>query len=212
MKNQNQPVLDWLAIEVDFRAGIKPLRQMGTEHGISHVAISKRAKKQAWTRDLMAKIKARADDRVTKAAVSKLVNAQRSVSEKQVIEANADLQCRIRMAHRQDISRSRALFSKLLAELELLTDNKALLAQLGALMVMSGDDPAKADKLGQLYSKVISMPGRIDAAKKLVETLEKLVRMEREAFGIDKDDGAENPIDAALKVITELKRNGLKPA
>ena len=212
MRNQDKPAIDWLAIEVDYRAGIKPLRQMGIEHGVSHVAISKRAAKESWSRDLMAKIKARADDRVTNAAVTKLDNAKRAVTEKQVIEANADLQCRIRMAHRQDISRSRALFSMLLAELELLTDSRGLFAQLGVLMATSGDDEARADKLGQLFGKVISLPGRVDAAKRLVETLEKLVRMEREAFGIDKDDGVENPIDSALKVIAQMKRDGVRPA
>jgi hypothetical protein len=212
MKNQNKPAIDWLAIEMDYRAGIKPLRQMGVEHGVSHVAISKRAAKELWPRDLLAKIQARADDRVNKAAVTKVDNAKRALTEKQVVQANADLQCRIRMAHRQDISRSRALFSRLLAELELLTDNKGLFAQLGLLMATSGDDPDKTDKLGQLYSKVISLPGRVDSAKRLVETLEKLVRMEREAFGIDKDDGIENPIDAALKVIAQMKRDGVRPA
>jgi hypothetical protein len=212
MNNENKPAVDWLAIEVDYRAGIKPLRQMGIENGISHVAISKRAAKESWSRDLMARIKARADDQINKAAVNKVDNAKKAVTEKQVVEANADLQCRVRMAHRQDISRSRALFSRLLAELELLTDNKGLFAQLGALMATSDDDPAKTDKLGQLYSKVISLPGRVDSAKRLVETLEKLVRMEREAFGIDKDDGVENPIDAALKVIAQMKRDGVRPA
>jgi len=211
MKNQNKPTVDWLAIEVDFRAGIKPLRQMGIEHGISHVAISKRATKEEWFRDLKAKIKARADDQVTKASVTKLVTKKRAVTEKQVIEVNADLQCRIRMTHRQDIGRSRKLFSRLLAELELLTDNKELFAQMGAVMAMSGDDPARADKLVNLYAKVISLPGRVDAAKRLVETLEKVVRMEREAFGIDRNDGVENPIDAALKEIAERKRNGVRP-
>lgn len=50
---------DWTKIEADYRAGVKPLRQMASEHGISHVAINNRAKKNEWARDLAAKIKAK---------------------------------------------------------------------------------------------------------------------------------------------------------
>ena len=43
---------DWERIELDYRAGIKTLRQIADEHGISHVAVAKRAKRDGWTRDL----------------------------------------------------------------------------------------------------------------------------------------------------------------
>ena len=42
--------IDWVAIEVDYRAGVKPLRLMAEEHGITHGAINKRAKRDCWTR------------------------------------------------------------------------------------------------------------------------------------------------------------------
>jgi hypothetical protein len=50
---------DWIQIEVDYRAGIKTLRQIADEHSISHVAINKRAKRDGWTRDIAAKIQAK---------------------------------------------------------------------------------------------------------------------------------------------------------
>jgi hypothetical protein len=99
-----------------------------------------------------------------------------------------------------------------LAELELLTGSKGLFAQLGVILDTSGGDPDKTDKLDKLYSKVISLPGRVDAAKRLVETLEKVVRLEREVFGIGAEDGKESPIDAALKQIAQMKRDGIRPA
>ena len=42
---------DWLAIEGAYRAGTKSLRDLGAEHGISHAAIAKRAKKLGWVQD-----------------------------------------------------------------------------------------------------------------------------------------------------------------
>ena len=43
---------DWEAIELDYRAGIKTLRQIAEEHGISHPAIAKRAKRDDWSREI----------------------------------------------------------------------------------------------------------------------------------------------------------------
>lgn len=50
---------DWLLIEKEYCAGIKPLRQIAAEHGITHGAVNKRAKRDGWARDLAGKIAAR---------------------------------------------------------------------------------------------------------------------------------------------------------
>jgi len=49
--------IDWDAIERDYRAGVKTLREMSADHHVSHVSIDKHAKKRGWTRDLGEKIK-----------------------------------------------------------------------------------------------------------------------------------------------------------
>jgi hypothetical protein len=74
---------DWERIELDYRAGVKTLRQIGEEHGISHAAIAKRAKASGWERDLAAKIQAKADTLVTKE-----VTTETTVSDREVIETN----------------------------------------------------------------------------------------------------------------------------
>lgn len=86
----SRPQVDWDAVERDYRAGVKTLRQMADEHGISHVAINKRAKRDGWSRDLAAKIQAKADELVTKNAVTKPVTVETKVSERDIVEANAD--------------------------------------------------------------------------------------------------------------------------
>lgn len=48
---------------------------------------------------------------------------------------------------------------------------------------------------------------RIDAAKKLTEILERVIKLEREAFGVDADK-QDNPMDAALKALAAWKSNG----
>lgn len=196
--------IDWIAIEAEYRAGIKPLRQIGEEQGITHGAINKRAKRDEWTRDLAAKIKHKADEKVSKAAVSIEVSNAKMVTEKQVVEANADLQYRIRIEHRTDIGRTRMLFRNLLGELEAETISIDLFQSLGELLDTSGPDATgtwRKDKLNEIYQKVISSGGRIDGAKKLTEMLEKLIKLERQAFGIEDGEGENDAGDTLLKAL-----------
>ena len=66
--------IDWEIIERDYRAGIKTLRQIATENGITHGAVNKRAKADGWDRNLQAKIQAKVEAKVSKALVSKSVS------------------------------------------------------------------------------------------------------------------------------------------
>ena len=71
---------DWERIELDYRAGVKTLRQIADEHGITHGAINKRAKRDGWERDLSDKIQRKPDALVSKAAVSTEVSKAAKVA------------------------------------------------------------------------------------------------------------------------------------
>lgn len=184
---------DWERIEVDYRAGVKTLRQIGDEHGISHVAINKRAKRDGWSRDLSAKIAAKAKEKVTKASVTSPVT---KVTEQAVIEAEAEIQSRIQLAHRQDIPKKRELVAKLFAEIEGLTDGKELIEQL-TMAMQQGDQ----DKLAELARKVASLPSRIKGVADLVGAYKSLIGLEREAFGIN---GANTPGETLDEFLSKL--------
>lgn len=177
--------VDWERIEPLYRAGVRSLKDIGNEFGVSDAAIIKRAKRDGWTRDLQAKIQAKADAKVSESLVSAEVSALTKVRERDVIEANAQAIANALLSHRKDIARNRGLANKLLVELEAQVDNPEEFAKLGELMY-SPDDKG-ADKLNELYRKVTSLPSRIDSAKKLVETLKVLIGLEREAYGVDKE-------------------------
>lgn len=95
-------VIDWDAIERDYRAGIKTLREIAGEHEISHVAINKRAKKHEWTRDLSAKIEQKREELVTKASVTSLVTKSDEVT---IIKTAAELQAGVILVEREEIKR-----------------------------------------------------------------------------------------------------------
>ena len=177
--------VDWERIELDYRAGIKTLRQIAEENGITHGAINKRAKRDGWERDLSEKIRSKADALVSKALVSSEVSTVTKMAERQVIEVAAQAVADVRLAHRRDIHRARNLANALLDELEKQTDpaTLSLLNDLGE-MLRNPDDKG-ADKLNDLYHAIIALPERSKTMKVLVESLQKLVDMERTAFGMD---------------------------
>lgn len=59
----DKQAVDWLSIEKHYRAGIFPLRKIADEYGVTEGAIRKRAKRDGWSRDPSAKIKANSVDR-----------------------------------------------------------------------------------------------------------------------------------------------------
>ncbi|HCL6186186.1 hypothetical protein JEP05_16815 [Proteus mirabilis] len=174
---------DWEAIESAYRAGVMSIREIASQYEITHQAISKRAKKEGWERDLKAKVKARAENLVAKREVASLVATEKAISERQLIEANAEVIANVRMEHRGDIRRARELTNNLFDELSAECADVPALRKLGELM-FSPDDNGR-DKLNEIYHSIISLPERVKSAKALSETLKNLVGLECQAYGLD---------------------------
>lgn len=176
---------DWERIESDYRAGVKSLREIAGEHGLTDGAIRKRAKRDAWTRDLAAKIQQRSEDLVRTQSVRNSVRAEQKATERQVIEANAEAVANVKMAHRSDICRARNIVNSLLDELEVMVGQEQVerLVEMGELL--RREDDSGKDRLNDLYHQIISLPGRAKAMKDMTASLQALVGMERTAYGMD---------------------------
>lgn len=174
---------DWEAIESAYRAGVLSVRELAGKYGISHQAISKRAKKDGWERDLKAKVQAKADSLVAKREVARQVATESIISERQLIEATAEVIATVRMEHRGDIRRARELTNTLFDELAGECGDVAALEQLGELM--RREDDKGMDKLNDLYHKIISLPSRVKSMKDLSDSLKTLIGLEREAYSIE---------------------------
>lgn len=174
--------IDWFPIEADYRAGLLSLREIGAKHDVNYVKITRKAKAEGWVRDLTARIKARAEELVTKRAVTADETKQRSVTAAEVVEVAARNQADLIVEHRILLPRFKKLVTALLSELEMQTKDPVLFAQLGELLY--APDEKGVDKLNAIYQKVISTPGRTSAVKQLAETLKILIGLERQAFGL----------------------------
>lgn len=198
---------DWELIESHYRAGVLSLREIAAAcPGANHVAIARRAKKFGWTQDLSAKIKSKADDIVTRRAVTEAVTADRAVSDRAVVDANAHAIADVRLSHRQDISRARRLGAKLLDELESLTDEQGTIKALIAQFKEGNheDDDAMGDMLA-LANKIGALPSRTKTLKELSETMKTLVALERQAYGIDDQSAEESYEDRLARLMGEGK-------
>lgn len=198
-------IIDWEAVGRDYRAGVKSLRVMATEHGVSNVGIHKHAKAEGWVRDIAAKVRSRADEKVSKSVVSAEVSAANQMAEKEVVEANAELISSIILSHRKDIQRTRKLAMRLLDELEQQTDGRSLIDQLRYLILDQEGKSAK--ERDALIRKVMSLGNRSATMKTLADTLRGLVALEREAFGIG---GAPSEEDAGIESVIKrvMDKNG----
>lgn len=183
-----KPPIDWEKIELDYRAGLKSLREIADGSGVSHVTISKHAKRNGWVRDLAAKIQQKANELVNRAGINTPVNNASAVSERETIEANAEAIANVKLSHRHNIHQARNVAMAFLGELEQQAggDAAAQMAKLGTLM--RSEDEQGQDKLNDLYQKIISLPARAKTMKDLGESLRVLVTLERQAFGMDLTD------------------------
>lgn len=179
MNNDKKITIDWEKIELDYRAGIKTLREIAVEHGITHAYVKKRANQEGWARDLSAKIKAKADALVSKS----LVTAELPIKESLVIEENAKNSAAIQISERKDVSKARDIVMSLFGELEHQVNNKELYEKLGEILESQDEN-----KMREIYSKVISFGGRVSSMKSLADSLKTMIDLERRVYKID-DDG-----------------------
>lgn len=198
--------VDWDALEPHYRAGIRALKDIGREFGVSDAGIIKHARDAGWTRNLKAKIQAQADAKVSAALVAaeKPENPAKVITEAVRVEVEAEVQARVRISHRTDINRSKTITNKLLAALENLEVAEA-----------PADDTRKAVKAGQAHRALMPLKEQVAILKQLTEAQKTLVTMEREAYGIahlqddpDRDAPLIDPVEGARRLAFALANAG----
>jgi DNA-binding MarR family transcriptional regulator len=190
MNMENRSKIDWESIETADCAGVIPLRQIAAMHGVTHGAINKRAKREGWIRDLAGKVDKRAKTILLSAiaragiqtgiqkTVSKDLDTiaaeiraeKRAVSEKKIVESAATLSAAVQIAHRGELAELRRQARELLEKLD------------------------EAEKNGATLKE------RIQMLCQLVGAYAQVIRLEREAYGIDKGDVMKDEKDRAIRV------------
>lgn len=198
--------VDWDALEPHYRAGIRALKDIGREFGVSDAGIIKHARDAGWTRNLKAKIQAQADAKVSAALVAaeKPESPAKVLTEAVRVEVEAEVQARVRISHRTDINRAKSLTNRYLSALEGFDISEA-----------PADDTRAAVKAGAPHRAVLPLKEHVAMLAKLTEVQKTQVTMEREAYGIahlqedpDRDGPVIDPVEGARRLAFALANAG----
>ncbi|WBY02761.1 hypothetical protein PE066_04275 [Ramlibacter tataouinensis] len=165
--------VDWYAVEVAYRAG-RSFRMLAKEFGISSTRIKQVADFNRWARDLSVVITEKTTAKLNAANLNIKLNGK-SACERDVIEATAQAQTDVVLAHRNSIQRARKLTLALLEDLELATVQWRRDRFSGAEAIA----PSRT-----IPDKEKSMASRSAILKMLADALKTLIGLERQAFQI----------------------------
>jgi len=160
--------IDWEQVERLYIAGQLTIRQIADKCGISDSQVRAKAKAQGWERNLSKQIKARTQAKIaaidTDAIVEKSAeeSAQKSAQQiKDSIEQASDVAAGIVLKHRQSLQRDNTRAVELETKLDALIKEAADIKELDLL---------------------------VRAYKNLIEAKNKIITLERQAFGLDEKD------------------------
>ena len=176
-KTANQK--DWLAIEVDYRAGFLSLVAIGEKHNVTPTRISQVTKRDGWRRDINAKVKLKAAEKLKRAEVkARIIDAD---TQEAIAEKSASLIASVELSQRDDIKTARDICMGLFEELSLVSSlaNSSVLRDVGDAL-KHGDSV----KVENAYFVILSLPNRVKMMTDLANALKTLVTLERTVYNI----------------------------
>lgn len=199
-------MVDWEAVEREYRLGVRSLREIGQEYGVTEGGIRARARKNGWDRDLSAKVAARAETLVRKEAVRSELRSTQVANERALVEASAEALKDVLLGHRADIRKAREVVKNLLRRLEGVTNAEEMDIQ-SLILAVGQNDPAAANGL----AKVLSMPNMVQSVKGLTDALKNVIGLERQAFGLKDGESDRPPGDGGgSPAMSNIERDALR--
>lgn len=197
-------VLDWDAIEREYRTGHWSIRALGTKHDVSAAAISKRAKRDGWVQDASAEVRER-----TRAAL--LIQPKDGKAEPEVNTVNAKVNTKVNTPtqadievavqtnvqvinrHRKDIGQGQRIVGLMMAEL---IEGIQHREEVEKVIHEETADDASLQRRNRML-KMVSLPARAGTVRDLSTAMKNLVLLERQAYNLD-DHGSEDSIEDRL--------------
>ena len=187
---------DWEAVEREYRAGQLSVSEIGRQHSVSHTAINKRAAKEAWVRDLAARVRQEVSARLVSDEVSE-ANAHEAVD----VAARRGVE--VVRSHRRDIGRGRDVLARLVEELDMVTAHRAEIEGEIEAFTDPGDGAsekslASAEKRRAAMHRAVSLSSRAGAMMSLSSAMKNVVGLERQAFSLDDDSDDGDPLQIII--------------
>lgn len=175
---------DWEAIEKDYRLGQLSIRAIAEKYGLngSYSAITAKAKKYGWTRNVAKRVQELTRDGL-------IVNAQANNAHilhtptREDIEQAALTNIQVINRHRNDIRQGRQLVFLLMGQLFQVASSREELEQ--EVMAKTQEDQTIARRNSML--KAIALPTHASILRDLSTALKNLIPLERQAYNISEE-------------------------
>lgn len=195
--------IDWEMIERDYRIGQLTIRMMEEKYRIDKTTISRRAKKDSWSRDLTEQVRLATQAKVTAAVVENAykMHMERIHNTVNDVDAAANVNASIIMRHQKGAEANTQLMEVLTLRLQ---DQASKFSRMDELLeLLKEKDPLAAK---EIY-KAISLSTHINELKQLTEVHANIIKTERQAFSIDAEEKVKDPeFDAQVMRMEAAKR------
>lgn len=181
---------DWELIEREYRTGRFSLAQLEARHGVNRSNISRRAKKHGWQKDLSGKVRERTQQKITRAALPPEAQAAYDDQDEAVIESAANENAAVVKGHRKSLERMRGIASRYSEILEEQLSRGTITVDLGDGSTTEIDIPL------EYVGKCLGHG---------TQALERIVKMERQNYGLDTESSKENSHEEALDALEALE-------
>lgn len=205
-KPAKKPPPDWEQAEKLYRAGQLSLSEIGGRIGVSKQAVIKRMRKAGITRDLTPAVRQATKRKIAEQAVTDSVDGFHSkrgnaVTEREIIESNAQLGSKVVECHRRDIKAGREVCALLLGELFQTTTQLDQVEQ--AILEETANDDSGQRRA--LMKRAVSLPSRAGVVRDLTAAMKNLQGLERIAFGLTEKTDETPDYETELKRLSELE-------
>jgi hypothetical protein len=177
---------DWQLIKDDYRTGRFSLQQLSDRHGPDKATISRRARDEGWEKDLTEQVRQRTREKVSRTALPEEAREHYPAEndEEALVEIAADENAALVRAHQGTLARWRQLSERYVELLSKQMVSEKIWA------IDRGGNFREIDTPLDYVGKCMSYGA---------QALERFIKLERQAYGIDDDDGGET-----LKSFSEL--------
>ena len=202
-------MIDWESVEKEYSLGQKTIRAIGSQYGVSHVTIIRRARKEGWVQDKTKEILIKTNAGL--ASYQEGATKKATTLTKDDIEKAVQTNIQVITNHRKDIRLNQQLISLLSAQLKDAAENREELADGVDDECKRGDGTKDGQKRARLL-RALALPAHSAILLSLTAAQKNLVVLERQAYNIGNDAGGDDEEGIVKKITIELVSPGANNA
>ncbi|WLH27423.1 hypothetical protein [Pseudomonas canadensis] len=181
---------DWAAVERDYRTGCYTNRELGRRHNVSEGSIRNRAAKEEWQKDLSEMIRQRVREKTGRAAAAAITAA---TNDAEIVEQAAEAGAQLIHGHQVLIARTRGITQQYVERISEQVANGKIIVMTPKGLPVEIDIPL--DYVGKSLGHA-------------TQSIERLIRLERQAHGLDTDKDRESAGKSLEELLAEAAGDG----